>query len=415
MEKRAKEIVLPSVIYFAFLTVTVWFLVLQETIIPLDLLGYDVTLSLSFLGAPLIAFLSMKYSSIVADKLLVGRATDRLSEGLNTVAYTAFLYFAADWSLVPGWVKPLTAFLLYATMLSALHDILSLYIRDINHIFEPILTSIYILFIGFLGSRTWLNVYPFFEDLVLDSPFSGILLPYIQAGLAEPVNNVIVASTAITAVLSLTGVFKNHPNPYLEYLGSRIGGQIEKVTLFNFVLIYYLFFVRRYFLELSGLNPQYVVIGEWAAICLGFYLSYRSMKRYAEESLVRRDITGTWRRHLQQVNMHTDSQLDHLSDLVERFIIHGEKNELIIQITLLLRNSGLEAYAITNTLTPLMEYGDMEPPKIGLPWQANNVAKLNNQRRRKIVNTVLSSIQLKPLTGEREAEEAEGETALEVY
>jgi len=113
--------------------------------------------------------------------------------------------------------------------------------------------------------------------------------------------------------------------------------------------------------------------------------------------------------------MHTDVQLDHLSDLVERFIVHGEKNELIIHLTLLLRNSGLEAYAITNTLTPLVEYRDMEPPKIGLPWQADNVAKLNNQRRRKIVNTVLGSIQLKPLTGEREAEEAEGETALEVY
>ncbi len=414
MEKRAKEIVLPSVVYVAFLTVTVWFLVLQETIIPLDVLGYDVTLSLSFLGVPLIALLSMKYLSIVADKILVGRATERLSEGLNTVAYTAFLYYAADWSLVPGWVKPLAAFLLYATMLSALNDILSIYIRDINYIFEPILASIYILFIGFLGSQTWLNVYPFFEDFILGSPFSGILLPIVRAGLAEPVNNVIIVSTAITAVLALTGVFKNHPNPYLEYIGSRIGGQLEKVTLFNFVLIYYFFFVRRYFLELSGLNPQYVVIGEWAAICLGFYLSYRSMKRYAEVSLVRLDVTGTWRRHLQQVNMHTDSQLDHLSDLVEGFIVNGEKNELVIHLTLLLKNSGLEAYAITNSLTPLVEYRDMEPPKIGLPWQADNMAKLNNQRRRKIVNTVLGSIQLKPYTGEREAEEAEEETALEV-
>jgi hypothetical protein len=414
MEKRVKEIVLPSVIYVAFLTVTVWFIVVQETIIPLDRIGYDVTLSLSFLGAPFIAFLTMKYSSVVADKLLVGRATDRLSEGLNTVAYTAFLYFAADWSLVPGWVKPLTAFLFYATILSALHDILSLYLRDINYVFGPMLTSIYILFIGFLGSKTWLNVYPFFEDFVLNSPFSGILLPVIRAGLAEPVNNVIIVGTAITTVLSLTGVFKNHPNPYLDYLGSRIGGQIEKVALLNLVLIYF-FFVRRFLVELSGLNPQYVVIGEWAAICMGFYISYRSMKRYAEESLVRQDITGLWRSHLQQVNMHTDSQLDHLSDLVERFIVQGEKNEFIIHLTLLLRNSGLEAYAIKNALTPLLEYRDMEPPKIGLLWQADNMAKLNNQRRRKIVNTVLGSIQLKPLTGERGAEEAEGEIALEAY
>jgi len=414
MEKRVREIVLPSVMYVAFLTVTVWFLVLQETIIPLELLSYDFTLSLSFLGVPLIAFLSLKYSSFVAEKLLVGRATGRLSEGLNTVAYAAFLYYAADWSLAPGWVKPLTGFLLFATMLSALHDVLGIYVRDVNYIFEPILTSIYILFVGFLGSQTWLSVSPFFEELVLDSPFSGILLPIIRAGLAEPVNNVIIVSTAITAVLSLTGVFKNHPNPYLEYLGSRIGGQIEKVTLLNFTLIYYLFFVRWYLLESSGVNPQYVVMGEWAAICLFFYVSYRSMKRYAEESLVRQDVTGTWRKHMQQVDMHTDSQLDHLSDLIEGFIDQGAKKELIIHLTLLLRNSSLEAHVITRTLTPLIEHIDMEPPRIGFPWQADHVADLNKQRRRKIVNTVLGSIQLKPSTGETEGGEAEAETTLEV-
>jgi len=414
MEKRVREIVLPSVIYVALLTVTVWFLVLQETLIPLDLLGYDLTLSLSFLGVPMIAFLSLRYSSVVADKLLVGEAAGRLSDGLNTVAYAAFLYYAADWSLAPGWVKPLTGFLLFASMLSALHDILGTYVGGINYIFEPILTSIYILFIGFLGSQTWLSVYPYFEEMVLDSPFSGFLLPIIRAGLAEPVNNVIIVSTALTAVLSLTGVFKNHPNPYLEYLGGRIGGQIEKVTLLNFVLIYYLFFVRWYLLESSGVNPQYIVIGEWAAICLGFYVGYRGMRRYAEQSLVRQDVTGTWRRHTQQVTMHTDSQLERLSDLVEGFIDHGTKKELIVHLTLLLRNSGLEAHAITRTLTPLIEYIDMEPPKIGLPWQADHVAKLNKRRRRKIVNTVLGSIQLKPSTDATEAGEAEAETVLEV-
>jgi hypothetical protein len=414
MEKRVREIVLPSVIYVSFLTLTVWFLVLQETIIPLDILGYDLTLSLSFLGVPMIAFLSIKYSSFVAEKLLVGRATGRLSEGLNTVAYAAFLYYASDWSLAPSWINPLIGFLLFATMLSALHDILGIYIRDVNYIFEPILTSIYILLVGFLGSQTWLSVYPFFEELVLASPFSGILLPIIRAGLAEPVNNVIIISTAITAVLSLTGVFKNHPNPYLEYLGSNIGGQIEKVTLLNFTLIYYLFFVRWYLLESSGINPEYVVMGEWVAICFFFYVSYRSMKRYAEESLVRQDVIGTWRKHLQRVDMHTDSQQEHLSDLVEGFIDKGVKKGLIIHLTLLFTNSSLEAPSITRTLSPLIEHNDMEPPRIGFPWQADHVAELNKQRRRKIVNTVLSSIQLKPLTGETEGEEAESEITLEV-
>jgi hypothetical protein len=414
MEKRVREIVLPSVIYVALLTVTVWFLVLQETLIPLGLLGYDLTLSLSFLGVPMIAFLSLRYSSVVAGKLLVGEAAGRLSDGMNTVAYAAFLYYAADWGLAPGWVKPLMGFLLFASILSALHDILGAYVGGVNYIFEPILTSIYILFIGFLGSQTWLSVYPYFEEMVLSSPFSGILLPVIRAGLAEPVNNVIIVSTALTAVLSLTGIFKNHPNPYLEYLGSRISGQIEKVTLLNFVIIYYLFFVRWYLLESSGVNPQYVVIGEWAAICLGFYVGYRGMKRYAEESLVRQDVTGTWRKHTQQVSVHTDSKLGRLTDLIEGFIDHGTKKELIVHLTLLLRNSALEAHSITRTLTPLIEYIDLKPPKIGLPWQADHVAKLNKRRRRKIVNTVLGSIQLKPSTDATEAGEAESETVLEV-
>ncbi|MBN2336465.1 hypothetical protein JXL21_12985 [Candidatus Bathyarchaeota archaeon] len=414
MEKRVKEIILPSAVYVALLTIILWFLVLQETTIPFNFLGYSLELSLSFLGPPLIALLSMRYLSLVVEKLLTGDATQPLSEGLDTIAVTSFLYFAADWSLVPGWVKPITAFLFYSSILSTLHKTISVFIRDINYIFEPLLTSLYILFIGFIGSHTWLSVYPHLEGLALSSPYSDLLSPYFEAGLARPVNNVIVASTAITAVLSLTGIVKNHPNPYLRYVGTNVGSQMEKVTLVNFVLIYYLFFVRTYLIGLSGLNPQYIVIAEWAAICLGFYLGYRSIKSYAEASLVQQDLTGTWRRHLQQVNIHTDSQLDHLSGLVERFIVEGEKNEFIVQLSLLLRNSGGNAYSITSALTPLIEYRDMNPPKIGLPWQADNIAKLNHQRRRKIVNTVLGSIQLKPPGIQPTPEEAE-EASQEVY
>ncbi|MFH2111794.1 MAG: hypothetical protein ABIJ47_11110 [Candidatus Bathyarchaeota archaeon] len=396
MDKQVKEIIVPTMAYACASMVTLWLFIFNETTMPFSLLGRQYTLALSFLGAPLLASLTAFYASIVTEKLLVGEAAEPLSEGLRRLALTSFLYYASDWALLPAWVKPISAFIFYASILSMAHKALSSVLEPINQLFESILSSVYILFIGYLGSVTWLSLYPHLEDMLLNSGFAPVLLPYLQQGVAGPINNVIVASSALVSVLALTGVLRNHPNVYLRYISGVTSGRLEQITVLSFLVLYYFFFVRVFLLQGSGLNPQYVVVGEWAALCIGFYAAYRAVKRYASESLVREDYTGTWRRHVQQVSLSSEPELELFETLLDGFVNRGERAALVVHLALLLRSSGLSPNALTRALSPLINYSDAPLPKIGLSWQVENTKRHNMQRRREIINTVLGSIQLKP-------------------
>ncbi len=402
MEKKIKQVIVPTLAYAGASMLVLWLFVLQETTVPISFLGWQRLVSLAFLGTPLLAAFTAYYASVVVGELLVGEAVESISEGLKRLAVTSFLFFVSDWSLLPGWLSPLTGFIFYASILSMLHKTLSAVLEPINQLFEPVLSSVYILFIGFIGSQAWLQVYPHLERYILGSVYAPMLLPYVQSGVAESINSVIVVSTALVSVLALAGVLRSHPNVYLRYVGDMASGRLEKMTLLSFMVIYYFFFVRGFLLRASGINPQYVVVGEWAALCIGFYLSYRGLKRFTAESLVSEDYTGTWRKHVQQVSLIGEPEMALFEALLDRFVGNGELDELVVQLALLLEHSGLNPTAITAALSPLINYRDDPLPRIGFAWQTDNAMRRNLAQRKRVINTVLGSIQLKPYGPEAE-------------
>ena len=95
---------------------------------------------------------------------------------------------------------------------------------------------------------------------------------------------------------------------------------------------------------------------------------------------------------MQQVQTNSDMKLDHLSALVESFVDHGHRDELITNLTLLLRDSNTPLNQITQVIGLITNYQDTKPPRIGFPWQIENNRRYNQQRRKQIINTVLASI-----------------------
>jgi len=394
MQKAVKEIAAPTVAYLVSIILVVWFLVLQSTTVPLDYIGLSGQVDLSFLGLPLLTLLVLRFAALLVDNILVGEVMEPLAEGLETLSVAGAIYFLADWSAIPVWAKPITAFLLYSSILSTIQKIVSIRLREINHLLEPIAMSIYILLVGYLGSQTWVSLYPALESTIQANPYLSVLQPILQSGLAEPVNNIIILATALTSVMALTGLGANNPNSYLRYLSQTVGERLSTVALINFSALYYLLFIRHYLFELSGINPQFLMVGEWALICGAFYLGYRNLKDYAEKSLVQHDITGTWSKHMQQVDISTDPKLEHLSILVEQFVDYGQRDELITHLTLLLYESDMPTAQITQIISLVTNYQDTKPPRIGFPWQIENNRKFNQQKRKQVVNTVLASIRL---------------------
>lgn len=74
--------------------------------------------------------------------------------------------------------------------------------------------------------------------------------------------------------MALTGLGANNPNSYLRFLSKNVGEKLPQVALINFSVFCYLSFIRHYLFELSGLNPQFLTVGEWVLICAAFYLGY---------------------------------------------------------------------------------------------------------------------------------------------
>jgi len=196
MEKTVKELAVPSIAYLVSILLTVWFLVLQHTTIPLTFLGIDQQVNLTFLGLPLTVLLVFRYIALVIEKLLVGEIITPLANGLRTISITGFLYLLSNWSTFPLWLRPITEFLIYTSLLSVLHNLVIEILNDINQLFEPIITSIYILFVGYISSNTWLAMYPNIAA-TLSTMLSDSLTSILQSGLAEPINYMYVFSSSI--------------------------------------------------------------------------------------------------------------------------------------------------------------------------------------------------------------------------
>jgi len=350
----------------------------------------------------LIALISLYYLSVVSSELLVGDIVEPLTEGLKRVSYTACFLLLSGWEFMPRWIIPLAFFLFYASILNMCHEVLILYVKQYNEILEAPLTMFYIVFLGLLGSQAWLSMYQYFETSMLQSGFSEFIGPYFDAGLVGAVNNVILASTGITAAVSLTKIFVGHPNRYLNIMGRVAGGRIEQIIFVNFLVIYYFLLLRGFLFQVSGVNLQYIVIAEWAIICLSFYLLYRRLRNYTNESVVEDGPSGWWTKHQQSIQLKTDPQMERLSAAVDRFIMDGDRNEFAVLLTLIMKNAGQTQSTITRVVSRVLKYEDLKPPIFGFIWQTELVEKRNRSRRRKIIDLVLSSIQLKQdETGER--------------
>ena len=395
MEKTVKELAVPSAAYLVSILLAVWFLVLQQITIPFTFLGMEIQVNLSFLGLPLTLLLVFRYLALLIENLLVGDIISPIAEGFRTISVTGFLYLLSGWSAIPQWIRPITGFLLFASILSVLHNVIIETIKDINHLFEPVLTSIYILLVGFIGSNAWISMYPALEAS-MSMELSGTLAPILESGLAEPINNIIIVSTALTSVLALTGLGSNHPNSYLRFLSKTVGENISRVILINFAFLYYLFFVRNFLFMYSGINPQFIAVAEWLLICGAFYIGYQNLKSYAETALVIEDVTGTWRKHLQQVKTISDPKLELLSKLVEGFVDYGLRDDLVTHLTVLLTESGMSLNQVSQINGLLIGHQDTKPPRIGFPWQIVQHKRFNLQKRKQVINTVLASIRISP-------------------
>jgi hypothetical protein len=213
----------------------------------------------------------------------------------------------------------------------------------------------------------------------------------MQPELIDAVGQFIDLGVTIAAVFTLFAMFKTSKNPYLAALGGISGNYLFSVSLSLIGALYYGFFMGG----LSALAPSIRNLSpyvEWTGICVFAALIFTIMRRGMQGSIIVRDRLGQWKRHLQQITSYKGDRFVDFTKMVEDFVQRGDKDKLLVKLTLYLNENRVADEEISTILTDLINYEDEKKPVISRSGRSTQINQENMEKRLEILQRTISGI-----------------------
>lgn len=213
----------------------------------------------------------------------------------------------------------------------------------------------------------------------------------MQPELIDAVGQFIDLGVTIAAVFTLFAMFKTSKNPYLAALGGISGNYLFSVSLSLIGALYYGFFMGG----LSALAPSIRNLSpyvEWTGICVFAALIFTIMRRGMQGSIIVRDKLGQWKRHLQQITSYKGDRFVDFTKMVEDFVQRGDKDKLLVKLTLYLNENRVADEEISTILTDLINYEDEKKPVISRSGRSTQIDQENMEKRLEILQRTIISI-----------------------
>jgi hypothetical protein len=213
----------------------------------------------------------------------------------------------------------------------------------------------------------------------------------MQPELIDAVGQFIDLGVTIAAVFTLFAMFKTSKNPYLAALGGISGNYLFSVSLSLIGALYYGFFMGG----LSALAPSIRNLSpyvEWTGICVFAALIFTIMRRGMQGSIIVRDSLGQWKRHLQQITSYKGDRFVDFTKMVEDFVQRGDKDKLLVKLTLYLNENRVADEEISTILTDLINYEDEKKPVISRSGKSTQIDQENMEKRLEILQRTITSI-----------------------
>jgi hypothetical protein len=213
----------------------------------------------------------------------------------------------------------------------------------------------------------------------------------MQPELIDAVGQFIDLGVTIAAVFTLFAMFKTSKNPYLAALGGISGNYLFSVSLSLIGALYYGFFMGG----LSALAPSIRNLSpyvEWTGICVFAALIFTIMRRGMQGSIIVRDRLGQWKRHLQQITSYKGDRFVDFTKMVEDFVQRGDKDKLLVKLTLYLNENRVADEEISTILTDLINYEDEKKPVISRSGRSTQIDQENMEKRLEILQRTITSI-----------------------
>jgi hypothetical protein len=372
----------------------------QRITIPVKLEGATIDVDPTFLLLPLLSLVTCNYASKVINAVVAGKLGEPLSSGANRLGVASFIWLLTLDPEFPPYLQPLGSFILFVAVVSVARSLVSTILMEKNQVVgETVTTSMAIALMGVLTSRFWQQINVLLEEygvFALDSLVGRtpeeVLLGLFYKGLSGVLDESILMSASFVAVIALTGVLRYHPNPYLDFVGRKVGTGLTGKFMVALGLLVYVLFLREFILVYSGINPQLVTLGEWGLICLASYITYRRTRSFVSESLTSSGEVGYWSRHIQEIEHKSHYKLDKLSGLVEGFIRSGERDELIVYMVDVFRRFNVPVASISRSVAELINHEEIEIGLTTFSWQRRMLERMNLERRREALGTVMGKL-----------------------
>jgi hypothetical protein len=370
-------------LYGIFVVFMVWLIYFNE--FKLGGLGHFLpmsekmaSMSLDILLVPLLASVSVFYAGVVVNRALEGPLAELLVGSLYAGGFATF--FALFLILNPGEMVNQAGVLLSAAFAVLLaYNALATVSRLRRN---PALRAAAISATIYLEGQI---IYRVIALLIKSS--SSTTPPELITAVGEFVN----LGVSIAAVFTLMAVFKTSGNPYLSALGGIASNYLFSVSLSLIGALYYGFFLgglSSFAPSISNLSP-YV---EWTGICVFAALIFTVMRRGMQGSIIVEDRLGQWKKHLQDVTTYKGDRFVGFTEIIDEFVEKGDKQRLLIRLTLFLHENHVADDEISRLLAELIGYEDQKKPAISRSGRAVVIDDENMDRRLKVLQRTITRI-----------------------
>ena len=370
-------------LYGIFVVFMVWLIYFNE--FKLGGLGHFLpmsekmaSMSLDILLVPLLASVSVFYAGVVVNRALEGPLAELLVGSLYAGGFATF--FALFLILNPGEMVNQAGVLLSAAfaVLLAYNALATVSRLRRNSALRAAAISATIYLEGQIIFRV--------ITLLIKSS-SSTTPPELISAVGEFVN----LGVSIAAVFTLMAVFKTSGNPYLSALGGIASNYLFSVSLSLIGALYYGFFLgglSSFAPSISNLSP-YV---EWTGICVFAALIFTVMRRGMQGSIIVEDRLGQWKKHLQDVTTYKGDRFVGFTEIIDEFVEKGDKQRLLIRLTLFLHENHVADDEISRLLAELIGYEDQKKPAISRSGRAVVIDDENMDRRLKVLQRTITRI-----------------------
>jgi hypothetical protein len=370
-------------LYGIFVVFMVWLIYFNE--FKLGGLGHFLpmsekmaSMSLDILLVPLLASVSVFYAGVVVNRAREGPLAELLVGSLYAGGFATF--FALFLILNPGEMVNQAGVLLSAAFAVLLaYNALATVSRLRRN---PALRAAAISATIYLEGQI---IYRVIALLIKSS--SSATPPELITAVGEFVN----LGVSIAAVFTLMAVFKTSGNPYLSALGGIASNYLFSVSLSLIGALYYGFFLgglSSFAPSISNLSP-YV---EWTGICVFAALIFTVMRRGMQGSIIVEDRLGQWKKHLQDVTTYKGDRFVGFTEIIDEFVEKGDKQRLLIRLTLFLHENHVADDEISRLLAELIGYEDQKKPAISRSGRAVVIDDENMDRRLKVLQRTITRI-----------------------